>query len=72
MPAYLVGPTGGVESVRSAHKQGVFILLQEDFDEVVTLILFLKEKKKMSAVTFVSFNFLHMRFKKKKGFLRLF
>lgn len=36
---YLVGSTGRVESICSTNKQGVFILLQEDFDEIVTFIL---------------------------------
>ena len=36
---YLVGSTGGVESICSTNKQGVIILLQEDFDEIVTLVL---------------------------------
>lgn len=39
MCSNLVGSTGGVESICSANKQGVVILLQEDFDEIVTLIL---------------------------------
>ena len=37
--SYLVGSTRGVESICSANKQGVIILLQEDFDEIMTLIL---------------------------------
>jgi hypothetical protein len=36
---YLVSSTGGVESICSAHKQGVIVLLQEDLDEIVTFIL---------------------------------
>ncbi len=36
---HLVGSTGGVESVCSTNKQGVLVLLQEDFDEIVTLVL---------------------------------
>lgn len=36
---YLVGSTGGVKSICSTNKQGVIILLQEDFDEIVALIL---------------------------------
>lgn len=36
---YLVGSTGWVESICSTDKQGVFVLLQEDFDEIVTLVL---------------------------------
>lgn len=37
--SYLVGSARGVESVCSTNKQGVVILLQEDFDEIVTLVL---------------------------------
>lgn len=36
---YLVGSTGRVESIRPANKQCVFVLLQQDFDEIVTLVL---------------------------------
>ena len=36
---YLVSSTGGVESICSAHEQGVIVLLQEDLDEIVTFIL---------------------------------
>lgn len=36
---YLVSSTGGVESICSAYKQGVIVLLQEDLDEIVTFIL---------------------------------
>lgn len=39
MHPYLVGSTGGVESICTTNKQCVFILLQEDFDEIVTLVL---------------------------------
>lgn len=60
---YLVGSTGGIESVCSTNKQGVIILLQEDFDEIVTLVLRGmqgrirhkdKKKRKKSTVTFVT------------------
>lgn len=36
---YLVGSAGGVESVCSANKQRVVVLLQEHLDEIVTLVL---------------------------------
>lgn len=42
---YLVGSTGWVESICTTHKQGVIVLLQEDFDEVVTLVLQGEEEK---------------------------
>lgn len=39
MLPYLVGSTGRIEGICSTNKQGVTVLLQEDFDEIVTLIL---------------------------------
>lgn len=36
---YLVGSAGGVESICSANKQRVFVLLQQHLDEIVTLVL---------------------------------
>lgn len=36
---YLVGPTGGVESICPTDKQRVLVLLQQDLDEIVTLVL---------------------------------
>lgn len=48
---YLVSSTGGVESICSAYKQGVIVLLQEDLDEIVTFILGEKREKKMLIVT---------------------
>lgn len=36
---YLVGSAGGVESICSANKQRVVVLLQQHLDEIVTLVL---------------------------------
>lgn len=49
---YLVGPTGGVESIRSTNKQRVFILLQQNLDEIVTLVL--ERQRKGNILTFKS------------------
>lgn len=43
---YLVGSAGGVESVCSANKQRVVVLLQEHLDEIVTLVLQKSKKKR--------------------------
>lgn len=36
---YLISSTGRVESICSAYKQGVIILLEKDLDEIVAFIL---------------------------------
>lgn len=51
---YLVGSAGGVESICSANKQRVFILLQQHLDEVVALVL-QKSKKRGEEREFASF-----------------
>lgn len=61
MDSYLVGSAGGIERVCSAYEQRVFILLQEDFDEIVTLVLQgprgeREREEKISMVTFAYFN----------------
>lgn len=52
---YLVGATGGVESVGSTNKQRIFILLQQHFDEIVTLVL--QRQRKWKPWGFDSFNY---------------
>lgn len=50
---YLVGLAGGVESICSANKQRVFILLQQHLDEVVAFVL-QKSKKREEEREFAS------------------